>query len=160
MSNSYEKSVKRISIEMVGLFQQYDEIQITKKENKTILEIETRKFIICNQYPFRPPILYINNMLYLNYLKTNSPRVVEKIKKYNHNGNTSSICNCLYCNHILLNTNWSPTYHIEKIMNEIDKVNIVKRNIKYEIIIEEISAKRYISDYIEEKIKEYLIVTH
>ena len=155
-NTSYEKAVKRVATEMPELFKQYNEIQISKNNNKIIVIIHKRKFIICNNYPFIPPKLYMNDILYSNYLKPRTPRFFAKMKTY-YNTIGNSNCNCLCCNNILLDSNWSPTYHIQKIMTEIDKINIIKRNVKYEMLTEEIAKKHNLPDYIEKEIVNYLI---
>jgi hypothetical protein len=147
------KYIKRFSNELPDLFNKYENIQIHKETNKIIVRINQRKFIICDNYPFWAPRVYINGIIYSSYVKTASKRILRNLEPYS---NSITTCICLCCNNILHRSNWSPTYHIQKIMDEIDQINLIKRRIKYKILTEEIAEKYKLPFSIENEILQFL----
>jgi hypothetical protein len=61
------------------------------------------------------------------------PKITKKFHAYNPPQE------CLHCNFIT--KNWSPVIRIEDIIIQIEKIQYIKRNIKYEIAIDKISNK-------------------
>lgn len=105
---------------------------------------KTLEFSIPKDYPFVPPQIFTHLNIYngqqtkdkIPYIKTihccEIPSVIKKLKKY-YDKNLF-ISECLNCSFI---TNyWSPALGTPNIITAIEKIQLIKRQIKYEIIIE------------------------
>jgi len=118
---------------------------IDKRSNLPVLIIIDEKFknniytIILNKnYPLEPPTIKINFKLYIDFLKLNN-KSIEILKKIHYK-------DCLCCDSIVCPNNWSPSYSIYNIIQEIRKNISYKRDIKYKIIVNIIKNKYLISD--------------
>jgi len=145
-------TLKRIHAETLQLFSKYKTLEIKYTEEHIIIKINNVDFHINNKYPFNPPSVYINSIPYSQYLITKSPKIIKIIKKYIKN-------DCLCCSTIICSSNWSATYHIQKLMDEIEHINDVKRIVKYTIAINEIFNKKKIPNDLENTVLEYLFIT-
>ena len=88
------------------------------------------KLILEDNYPFAPPILYINDSLYNNMLIQNDKFILEELNNLN--------IDCLCCKTKLCFKNWSPAYKLLDIIDEyIEYSKIIKKIIyrKYLILI-------------------------
>jgi len=95
------------------------------------------KMIIPNEYPFRPPEVYINDKNYLDTINNcHITRIKKLVQKYKYT------TTCLRCSSSILMNNWSPVLQIKNIFEEIDKNNKLKRIIKYDLILEYIFKKQ------------------
>ena len=105
---------------------------------------KTLEFSIPKDYPFVPPQIFTHLNIYngqqtkdkIHYIKTihccEIPSVIKKLKKY-YDKNLF-ISECLNCSFI---TNyWSPALGTPNIITAIEKIQLIKRQIKYELIIE------------------------
>ena len=118
----------RINNEIAILFNQCQKISAEHNNNDILLKIKnnnnTYEMKLPLDYPFRPP----TNVLYngINYKEklSNSPERIKNILKYNYN------VNCLCCDTLLCATNWIPTMNICNLINEIDKITQIKKEIK------------------------------
>jgi predicted nucleotide-binding protein (sugar kinase/HSP70/actin superfamily) len=98
----------------------------------TTVEINNNiKILLEKNYPFGKPKVLINDRAYFFYLKTPSDRVTKLLKKTG--------IDCLCCSTILCD--WIITYQINNILREIKKFNKIKRDIKYNIVVQEILNK-------------------
>ena len=91
----------------------------------------TIRFILEN-YPFRAPIIHVNNEPYKIHC-CDIPKITAKFYAYNPPQE------CLHCNFIT--KNWSPVIRMEDIIIQIEKIQYIKQNIKYEIAIDRFSNK-------------------
>lgn len=115
--------------------------------NSTIrVTIDNKKFHISNNYPFARPIVFINGMTYLQYMKPPTKRIYRIMSKLKYE------CPC--CNTIL--SNWSSVYTITKILDEIDNFNHIKRAVKHYIAVEELGKKYRIISQLPNEILAYL----
>ena len=107
-------------------------IERGEKENNNIYN-----FTIDLHYPFRPPKVKINYQSYFNFLKINTTKFNHILKNTFHKG-------CFCCESIICGQNWTPSYRIETIIEEIKNIIKIRKNI----------IKKYYSDII---IQKYLI---
>jgi ubiquitin-protein ligase len=129
--------IKRIINETEQLSKKYSHVDLIEEYNNTKtrynLYVSSMTFLLNENYPFVPPVVQIrnkNNQSYFSFMKMpNSNRMLQKLKIFTGN-------DCLCCNTILCN--WNPSYRIEKLMDEIERVNQIKRQIKYSILLDEI----------------------
>ena len=105
---------------------------IKQTDDSSIIKIGKIVFKITKHYPFRPPIVYINNQSYIQF------SVPQNIHIRNIYNQILSNC-CLWCQSIIHTNNWSPSSRLFTIMLEIEQINQVKRRIR-EILI----YKRYL----------------
>lgn len=63
---------------------------------------------------------------------------------------------CLCCSTILCNSNWSPIYTIVKVLDEMARSKKIRRLIKYEICLDEISEKNQLPEDMSREILQYL----
>lgn len=85
-----------------------DDYWLDYESNNIKLYIKQLKFIITCNYPFKPPLVYINEEDYIYKL-----RHANKILKTRH---------CLCCNSILCQNKWSPIFNICDIINEYNDI--------------------------------------
>ena len=138
---------KRISKELIELYNEYNDIHIqynneTKIHTISILNDNYKyTFHLNNGYPFNPPVnIFVNNIIpYKSMLKITAPRFI----KYIHQLMTKS---CLCCWSISLKRNWGPTESVFKIMNEIKRVQKVKKKIIILVLLDKIKIKYNIPD--------------
>lgn len=98
-------------------------------------------FYFDNNYPFKPPKLEINSKPYsdIYYLNINSYDFKQKLLKYHK-------IRCLCCETKLCSDNWTPSYTMKHILNEIDHFKNICRHIIYRIIVDVIKRKYLIDD--------------
>lgn len=85
-------------------------------------------------YPFTPPQIWIKNVPYKKYRTINSSRIQNYFTELGYD--------CLCCSSIANRENWSPCYHISKILTEINELNTVKQYIKYKIATANLMKQR------------------
>jgi len=91
----------------------------------------TIQFIL-DEYPFRAPLIYVSNKPYKT-LCSDIPKITKKFHAYNPPQE------CIHCNFII--KNWSPVIHMIDILLQIENIQYIKRNIKYEFAIDRLSNK-------------------
>lgn len=97
---------------------------------------KTLQFSIPQNYPFVPPYVFVKNIPYTKTIHCcEVPSVIKKLKKY-YNENIIST-ECLYCSFIT--NQWTPVLGISDIIKEIEKIQSIKRQFKYEFAIERLS---------------------
>lgn len=136
---------------------------------------KTIEFSIPKEYPFVPPNIFTHLNICngtpedvpleiegqekkhkIPYIKTirccEIPSVIKKLKKYyNKNLFTSE---CLKCSFIT--NHWSPALGIPNIITAIEKIQTIKRQIKYEIIMERLSNTYKLPIEIRDMIGSYI----
>ena len=108
-------------------------------EFKNLNDNKYYKFIISNNYPFKPPKLHINNKPISYYHRVENFEFKKKIKKY-----TGIECFC--CETILCANNWSPNLTFNKVMKEFDHYRDINRQIVVRLIVDIIKRKYLIDD--------------
>jgi ubiquitin-protein ligase len=104
---------------------------------------------ISKTYPFVEPQVFIFDRHYKSYRICNSERVTRLLKTMGYD--------CLCCSSITSHNNWSPCYHIQKILEEIKQLNVIKKNITYKIGLEEIGKKINLPEDIITELESYLL---
>jgi len=141
--------IKRLHNEILELYNIYDDFMVIYKKPCVDFVLMGRwKFVIPKKYPFSPPMVYSLktsenepcDISYIDSLKTKSSRIIHYLDHY-YDG-------CICCKSILVPDNWSPTYYIQKIVQEIELFNEVKCAIKYNLVLDDIIHK-YIVKYDE-----------
>jgi hypothetical protein len=88
------------------------------------------------EYPELPPDLYINDIPYINVINCcNLERVKRTIKKF-------YLSNCISCTTIMKHNMWKNNMLLSDILLEIDKINKIKKIVKYDILLEELMRTR------------------
>ena len=150
--------MRRIGIDIEDLMRMYTDIEVNaiyqKKETKITFGIkiehhginfEKIQIILQNdRYPFLPPDILVNNIPYIDSLKTKSKKI---------NG---FIQTCLCCVSIFRKENWLPSFQLSHIFNEMEEINKCKRKVKYKIAVDTIGKKYKIPSSIEHIIMDYL----
>ena len=98
------------------------------------------QFTISTDYPFKPPLKFmINYKDYKQYLKIDSPKTIEALKKYNG-------IQCLCCNTISCGSNWSPSLKIQNFIDEFKQMKKYRRDIINRLLVKKIVYKYLVSD--------------
>lgn len=148
-------SIKRLHNEITEFYKTHHDFTVVyKKLEIDFLILGRLKFVLGQHYPFRAPTLYLlkknvpHGINYIHSLKSPSLRIL-KYLEYLYDG-------CMCCNTILNHVNWSPTYHIEKILQEIKIYNDMKRVVKYHLVLDDILWK-YLEYIVDSHIANYCI---
>lgn len=138
---------RRFNAEIADLLENGHDIlnvTYTKTDIKFRLKIDSAsqnetQFILTENYPFRPPLISMNDHSYHSHLSCFATRVK----------------NCLRSNYkfddlleqtITAGKNWSPAYTIIKLIDEIKIFNSTKTRIKYLICLDEITYYKNIPE--------------
>ena len=119
---------------------------IDDKKNLPVITVEDNQydsfnvysFIIDHSYPFRPPMVLINSIPYINFCRINTVGFCKNLKKV---GNIYCFC----CNTIIHSVKWSPTIKLSDIIMEIRKFRKMRRDVVNKII-SDIIKKKYLTD--------------
>lgn len=124
----------RVYTEINQLLKKYKSVMIEQDDNNKniIVKINKRKFIIPSNYPHYPPIVFVNNKPYLDYIIPPTYKIEYLLGILLKNKKIDSITEFI---------NWRPTNSLLIIMNEIENVNRIKQKIKYIITTYEIAEK-------------------
>jgi len=154
MNNKKTKTIgkhvlKRLHTELAELFSKYKTIDIHYTEEIIRIKIGNKEIHVNYQYPFHAPKVFIRSYPYYQFLNTSCPKIMQTMQKY-------SGLHCLCCNTIICHSNWTPMYHIEKILNEIEYMNYIKTIVKYDHAMQYLCNKTAIPQVIGNTIFEYL----
>ena len=94
-----------------------DSLVLTIIDNNITPQFNTFSFVLPNEYPFRPPKVIINGQNYTKLIKMNNHEKLHVLKSLTDK-------DCLCCNTITCNDNWSPA------MTFIDIISEIKQNFK------------------------------
>lgn len=147
---------KRFNIELDHIFDYYKnqntsnlEVNVKYKEKSIDVQLPNNiKMILGQHYPFHPPQVFVNEMNYIRFLHSPSARISLYLKRNN--------INCLCCSTIICDNNWSCSFTIIKILNEMNNTRKMKQQIKYEICLDEIIGKTGIPEIMKKEIMGYL----
>lgn len=107
-------------------------------------------FKLLKNYPFTPPILYINGKEYLDLIHS-----YWNLFKSFYNTKEYCICN----NTIMCGNKWSPAYKIVNIINETDNFKILFKDIyKRKYVVPILNKYNIFETGITEKIKNFIIL--
>jgi ubiquitin-protein ligase len=143
-------TVKRLHNEIIELYSKYKNIKIKYTEKIIYITINRIEIHINDKYPFHPPDVFLFKTPYINHLRPRNEIIRNSLNKYIKS-------NCLCCTSILCFSNWVATLTIEKILNEINYINELKRIVKYDIAINILFDKKKLPIDLGYKIFEYLI---
>ena len=124
----------------------------TVRYSRTSKEIELKNNIVIHlksDYPFYPPDILIAGRCYKSYRVNNSKRIQTYLTELGYD--------CLCCCSIVSRNNWSPCYTIQKILEEINQLNSIKRNVKYKIAVSDISKFIGLPEDMNDIIASYLL---
>ena len=129
----------RINGEILNLFNQSEFVSSERKENsitiKVIKDKNSYELDLQKDYPFKPPVnIKYNGNDYKRSLHNCSGKIQEILKKKYH-------MDCLCCNTVLCGTNWTPACNISHIINEIDRIIKIQKEIIIILLCDEIRAK-------------------
>ncbi len=129
----------RINNEITHLFNQCKKISAEHDNNSILLKIKNNnknyEMRLLSDYPFKPPSNILYNNINLKNRLSNCPQRIKKILKHMYN------INCFCCDTILCETNWIPTMNICYLINEIDKIMKIKKEIQIILSCNEIRDK-------------------
>ena len=139
---------KRIKRELDGLYKLFIDIDVSIENDNlkiVIKEINNKYkfmygFLITQNYPFSPPKIFFQNKPYYDFLKGNYTEsqisfIKEKTGKQ-----------CLCCSSYSCHYNWTPAVTINKIINEINIIKVLKRHIINMILTNKIKKKYLVDD--------------
>lgn len=106
------------------------------------------KITLPKHYPFHPPQVFINNNDYKRSLQCHSTKITHYLKQRN--------IDCLCCSTVLCDNNWSPTYTIIKIIDEVLATKNIKKRIGYELALDELTEKKALPEIMKEEIMRFL----
>jgi hypothetical protein len=137
----------RINSEIINLFNQTDYVSSERKATSIILTVIKDKnkyeMELQSDYPFKPPknIKYNGN----DYKRSlfNYPEKFRKILKRNY------FIDCLCCNTLLCGTNWTPACNSSHIINEIDKIIKIQKEVVIRLLCDEIRKEKKLCIFAE-----------
>jgi ubiquitin-protein ligase len=143
MANRLKRELNVIKNEYDVLFIDYSD----KGELKIYFQKKEKEYSFCSIYcftfpdcyPFRPPIITINDISYFNTLRLKSERFNSTLKYITG-------LHCLCCSSFLCRDHWSPAFTVKKILSEIDDFKKIKRNIIRKLLLDKIKEKYLIND--------------
>jgi ubiquitin-protein ligase len=116
-------------------------IHIDDNKNLPVITVEDNQynsyvysFIIDNSYPFRPPVVMINSIPYINFCRINTVGFCNNLKKVGG-------IYCFCCNSIIHSVKWSPTVKLSDIIMEIRNFKKMRRDVINKICADVIIRK-------------------
>lgn len=108
-------------------------------EFKNLNDNKYYRFVVSNNYPFKPPKIFINNKSISFYHQIQNLDFSRALKKY-----TGIECFC--CETILCSNNWGPAFTFTSVLDDINSYKDARRQIIVRIIIDVIKRKYLIDD--------------
>lgn len=132
-------TANRINNEINNVFNQTNFVSLERKDDSIMLKVikddNLYEFELQKDYPFKAPInVKYNNREYRKSLYNYSVKVQKILKK-------RYFMDCFCCNTILSGTNWTPACNISHIINEMDKITKIQKEIIIVILCDEIRYK-------------------
>ena len=136
----------RINSEIINLYNQSDYVSSERKGSsisiKVIKEKNTYEFDLQKDYPFKPPVnIKYNGDIYKKSLSNYSENFRKILKNKYH-------IECLCCNTLLCGTNWTPACNTSHIINEIDKITKIQKEVMIILMCDEI-REQYLCTFAE-----------
>jgi hypothetical protein len=139
LGNKARGIANRINSEIANLFNQSDFVSSERKATSIILTVIKDKnkyeMELQSDYPFKPPknIRY-NGDIYKKSIFNYSEKFRKILKNKYH-------IECLCCNTLLCGTNWTPACNTSHIINEMDKITKIQKEIIIILLCDEIREK-------------------
>ena len=129
----------RINSEILNLFNQSDFVSSERKGTSILIKVikgeNTYEFDLQKDYPFKPPVnIRCNGNNYKRSLHNYSENFRKILKNKYH-------MECLCCNTVLCGTNWTPACNSTHIINEMDKIIKIQKEIIIIILCDDIRSK-------------------
>jgi hypothetical protein len=148
--NHFKKNhfTARIEKECKMLLKQNPNSDLTIKNDtsNTSIHIEDKDkdksytIILNNEcFPFKAPLVLLNNKPYEEFLRLNNDYERSLLKKIHG-------IDCLLCNSLICPKNWTPVALLISIIDEIDKIYIIKKSILNKLLADKIKAKYLLED--------------
>lgn len=109
--------INKFEIGNLSFTNDLDSLVLTIIDNNITPQFNTFSLVLPNEYPFRPPKVIINGQNYTKLIKMNNHEKLHILKSLTDK-------DCLCCNTITCNDNWSPA------MTFIDIISEIKNNCK------------------------------
>ena len=131
----------RINSEITNLFNQSDFVSSERKGTSILITVIKEKnkytFELPSDYPFKPPKnIRFNGDNYKKSLFNYSEKFRKILKNKYH-------IECLCCNTILCGSNWTPACNSSHIINEMNKITKIQKEIAIILSCDEIREKYY-----------------
>ena len=131
----------RINSEITNLFNQSDFVSSERKGTSILITVIKEKnkytFELPSDYPFKPPKnIRLNGDNYKKSLFNYSEKFRKILKNKYH-------IECLCCNTILCGSNWTPACNSSHIINEMNKITKIQKEIIIILMCDEIREKYY-----------------
>jgi hypothetical protein len=131
----------RINSEIANLFNQSDFVSSERKGTSILITVINKKkkyeMELPSDYPFKPPKnIKFNGDIYKKSIFNYSEKFRKILKNKYH-------IECLCCNTLLCGTNWTPACNICHIINEIDKITKIQKEIIIILLCDEIRYKYF-----------------
>jgi ubiquitin-protein ligase len=140
-NNSVKRRVKN---ECNTLYPLYPDVFLNSLNNSTEISVTVSelvnnkfriyKFVVKENYPFEPPMIYFNNAPYSDLLKMCGEYEKDMVKKLKGQ-------DCLCCHSINCHVNWSPAIRLHRIIDEIKETLKFKRDIVNLLLASKIKQK-------------------
>ena len=129
----------RLTSEFTNLIGQCDSLIYEHDNNginiTIIIKNNIYKLFVSEDYPFKMPTnVYYNGIEFNKYIYDNLLEIKKYLIKYYH-------IECLCCRSLLCGVNWTPMVNIAKIINEINDVVRIRKEITYRILCDKIRDK-------------------
>jgi len=139
---------KRITREYHSLIKTYDNIEVFYNYHLCLIslviysnteKIPEYKFTMNENYPYIPPIIYYKSKKYFSFLQMPSQRFKHTLKQLTGK-------ECLCCDSFSCREKWTPFLTLTHIIEEINNIKKIKKNIILKILIEQIKKTYLIHD--------------
>ena len=139
LSIKHKSHKMRLTSEFTNLIGQCDSLTYVHNNNgfdiTIIIKNNVYKLFVSQDYPFKMPInVYYNGVEFNKYIYGDYLEIKKYLKKYYH-------IDCLCCRSLLCGSNWTPMINIAKIINEINDVVRIRKEITYRILCDQIRDK-------------------
>jgi hypothetical protein len=129
----------RINSEIINLFNQTDYVSSERKGTSVLIKVikgeNIYEFAFQKDYPFKPPInIKFNGDIYKKSLFNHCEKYRKILKNKYH-------MECLCCNTVLCGTNWTPACNSSHIINEMDKITKIQKEVIIILVCDEIREK-------------------
>ena len=137
----------RINSEIINLFNQSDFVSSERRATSIIITVIKKKnkyqMELPSDYPFKPPKnIKFNDDIYKKSLFNYSEKFRKILRNKYH-------IECLCCNTILCGTNWTPACNTSHIINEIDKITKIQKEVMIILMCDEIRKEKKLCTFAE-----------
>lgn len=140
---------KRMAREYQNLIKTYNTIEIFYNYELSVISfviysntenvLEYKITMSIDSYPFIPPKIYYKDNPYISFLKMPTQRFQSALKQLTNK-------ECLCCDSFCCRDKWSPCFTITHIIEEINNIRKIKKNIILKVLIEQVKLTYLIDD--------------